>query len=63
MTRNFQIVAQCLAVIGQLMMKPSADLFGWTPELVNWLHAIVATAQGVIGVIAHFYNPDGTRSA
>lgn len=62
MTRNFQIAAQLLALLGQIMMDPSARLFGWSEELVQWLHGMLAFGQATLGILAHRFNRDGTRS-
>lgn len=62
MTRQFQIIAQIIGVIAQCMMGPSAALFGWSPELVTWLHAGVGCVQAVLGILAHDFNRDGSRT-
>lgn len=43
-------------------MDPSAKLFGWSGELVQWLHGWIALSQLVMGLLAHRYNSDGSRS-
>lgn len=63
MTRNFQIGAQLLALVAQYMMDPAASYFRWTPELAKLLHASLAAGQAALGILAHSYNADGTKSA
>ena len=63
MTRNFQIVAQIIGLAGQSLMDPASKYFGWPSELATLLHAVLGFAQAALGMLAHSYNPDGTRSA
>lgn len=62
MTRNFQIATQLLATFAQTMMDPMQKYFGWSAELSTLLHAALSFGQLALGVLAHSYNADGTRS-
>ena len=62
MTRNLQIFAQLLGMAGQMLMDPAAKLFGFTPEMATFLHAVIGFGQAAMGILAHNFNPDGSRS-
>lgn len=62
MTRTANGVSQAIAVVGQLMMDPAQAYFGWSPELTRLLHAGLACGQALLGILAHSYNSDGSRS-
>lgn len=62
MTRNFQVIAQLSALFGQIMMDPAAQFYEWSPALVKLLHAGIALVQAAMGVLAHNFNVDGSRS-
>lgn len=63
MTRNFQIVAQLIGMAGQMLMEPASRYFGWSSELSTLLHALIGFGQAAMGILAHNFNPDGSRSA
>lgn len=55
----FHISAQLVGMAAQFMMDPSAELFGWGPSLVKWLHSFVGFAQGAFGILALYWeNPN-----
>lgn len=56
MKRWWNIVAQSLAFVLQAVV-PSLPL---KPEDRMLTHTIVAGLQGIVAIIAHNYNPDGT---
>lgn len=54
---KLHIFLQCLATFLQVVI-PSIP--GLTTEWREFGHAFVGGIQGVLGVLAHFRNPDGT---
>ncbi len=62
MTRNFQVVAQLFGMAGQMLMDPASKYFGWSGELSTLLHALIGFGQAAMGILAHNYNADGSKS-
>lgn len=56
MKRWLNIVTQSLALVGHSVL-PGLPLDPATKALV---HTILAGVQGIVGIIAHNFNPDGT---
>lgn len=52
------IIGQVLATIAQIMMQPSEKLFGWSPELSEFLHAALSASQTIAGIVAVFLDPN-----
>lgn len=59
MTRNVQLALQVIAVLIQFMLPAWPDI---DPKWLNFGHAAVAGIQGVVALIGHAYNPDGTSA-
>ena len=53
-------VIQVVGVIGHAAAQLSDVL---SPEGKFWASVVLAAAQGVVGVLAHFANPDGSPVA
>jgi hypothetical protein len=60
MPLSVNYVIQILGVILQVINQTSDTL---PPKGKFWATVIMAVIQGVIGVLAHFSNPDGTPSS
>lgn len=59
MPRWFNAVFQVVALIGQVANYVSP----WVPAKYHaTITAVLSTAQGIVAVIAHNWNPDGTPS-
>ncbi len=58
MTRLFNFFAQLLGFGAQVVIPT----FVTNPTSVGKFAAGIAIAQGVVAVIAHSYNPDGTKA-
>lgn len=59
MTRNVQLALQAIAVLAQFLLPAWPDI---DPKWLNFGHAFVGGIQGVVALIGHAYNPDGTPS-
>ena len=58
MTRNQTIAMQGLAILGQTVI-PTMPV---SPEWKAFAHGLLAAAQGILAVLAHNHNPDGTTA-
>ena len=57
MTRNVQMALQIVAGCGQVIIPA---IPGITPPWVAFGHAVIGACQVALGIIGHYYNPDGT---
>ena len=58
MPRYIQIIAQIICTIAQVWLAA-----GVIPEPHStFLHLSVSSIQAVMGIIAHSFNPDGTKA-
>ena len=57
MTRWFNILSQSLLLVGQAVNVLSPY---WTQETKDYVIVILTLVQGIVGVVAHSYNIDGT---
>jgi hypothetical protein len=60
MTLSVNSVIQILGILLQFLNQALNTL---SPKTRFWATVIMAVIQGVIGVLAHFSNPDGTPSS
>lgn len=58
MTRRLQIASQILLVVGQTVNMIESTL---SPRTKIYVVAGLACMQGIIGVIAHAYTPEGCK--
>lgn len=59
MNRNVNVLLQCLLAIAQATNIVQPILAPKTRVIVT---AIIAAVQGIIGIVAHNYNPDGSSA-
>jgi hypothetical protein len=60
MTLSVNSVIQILGILLQFLNQA---LDTSSPKIKFWATVIMSVIQGVIGVLAHFSNPDGTPSS
>ncbi len=58
MKRWLNVIGQSVAFVGHSIL-PGLPL---EPDTRSLVHTILAGVQGVMGIIAHQYNPDGTTA-
>lgn len=61
MTRTLNLLAQLINAFAQTVMEPAADHFAWSNTLQVLLHAVFGFAALAVSLVAHDYNPDGTK--